>query len=201
MEDDGTYDPGDLGVDSEGAIQAAHKFREMVETGLLSPDISYQLMIDLFSGGNAAFAITGPWAMGDFADVPFEVTPIPPVEGGTPQPFVGVQGFMVSAFAENELLAQTFLLDFMATEDAQVALFEAGNRPPALVSAFEQVADDPDIEGFGEAGADGVPMPAIPEMASVWEAWTNAYTLIYEGEMEPDEAFQDAADQIRALID
>ncbi len=201
MEDDGTYDPSDLGIDSPGALEAANKFGEMIENDVMSADISYQLMIDLFSGGDAAFAITGPWALGDFPDVPFEVSPIPSVDGGTPAPFVGVQGFMVSAFAENELLAQTFLVDFMATVDAQVALFEAGNRPPALISAFEQVADDPNIEAFGEAGVDGVPMPAIAEMGSVWEAWTNAYTLIYEGDMEPEAAFQDAADQIRTLIE
>ena len=201
MDDDGTYDPSDLGIDSDGGIAAAERFGEMVESGLLSPDITYDLMIDLFGGGDAAFAITGPWAMGDFEGVDFEVTPIPDVDGGTPAPFVGVQGFMISAFAENELLAQTFLTDYMATDEAQIELFEAGNRPPALTSAFEQVADDPDIEGFGEAAADGVPMPAIPEMASVWDAWTNAYELIYEGQLEPAEAFEDAAEQIRGLIE
>ena len=201
MDDDGTYDPTDLGIDSPGAIEAAHRFREMVEVGLLSPDITYDLMIDLFATGQAAFAITGPWAVGDFAEVPFEVTPIPPIDGGTPQPFVGVQGFMISAFAENELLAQTFVTDFMASEEAQLALYEVGARPPALLSAFEAVSDDPVIQGFGEAGIDGVPMPAIPEMGSVWEAWINAYELIYEGELEPDEAFEQAADQIRGLIE
>ena len=201
MDEDGTYDPSDLGLDSDGGIAAAEKFGEMVDSGLLSPDITYDLMIDLFGGGDAAFAITGPWAMGDFDGVDFEVSPIPEVEGGTPQPFVGVQGFMISSFAENELLAQTFLIDYMATDEAQIELFEAGNRPPALISAFDQVADDPDIEAFGEAAADGVPMPAIPEMGSVWDAWTNAYELIYEGELEPEEAFSDAAEQIRGLIE
>jgi arabinogalactan oligomer / maltooligosaccharide transport system substrate-binding protein len=201
MDDDGTYDPSDLGIDSPGGIEAANKFAEMIESGVMSPDISYQLMIELFSGGDAAFAITGPWALADFPDTPFEVSPIPPVDGGTPAPFVGVQGFMVSAFAENELLAQTFLMDYMATTEAQVALYEVGNRPPALLSAFDEVADDPNIEAFGEAGIDGVPMPAIAEMGSVWEAWTDAYTLIYEGEQEPEQAFRDAAEQIRSLID
>jgi arabinogalactan oligomer / maltooligosaccharide transport system substrate-binding protein len=201
MDEDGTYDPSDLGIDSDGGIEAAEKFADMVDAGLLSPDITYELMIDLFSGGDAAFAITGPWAMGDFDAIDFEVSPIPEVDGGTPQPFVGVQGFMISSFAENELLAQTFITDYLATDEVQIELFEAGNRPPALISAFEQVADDPDIEAFGEAAADGVPMPAIPEMGSVWEAWTNAYELIYEGELEPEEAFSDAADQIRDLIE
>ena len=202
MQDDGTYDPSDLGIDSEGGLEAARHFGEMIERGVLSPDITYELMIEFFGGGDAAYAITGPWAMRDFdtAGVPYEVTPIPDIAGGTPQPFVGVQGFMVSAFAENELLANTFVLDYMTTTDAQLAMFEADARPPALTAAFEEVADDPNIEGFGEAGAAGVPMPAIPEMASVWEAWTDAYELLYEGALEPEEAFEQAAEQIRGLI-
>lgn len=199
-DDDGSYDPSDLGIDSDGALDAAGKFAEMRDDGLLSPDISYDLMVDLFAGGDAAFAITGPWAMGDWPDIPFEVSPIPDIDGGTPAPFVGVQGFMISAFAENELLAQTFLVDHMASTEAQVSLFEAGDRPPALLSAFDEVADDENIEAFGEAGADGQPMPAIPEMGSVWDAWESAYELIFEDAQEPEEAFQDAADQIRDLI-
>jgi arabinogalactan oligomer / maltooligosaccharide transport system substrate-binding protein len=198
--DDGSLDTSDIGIDSEGAIQAGDKLAEMVSSGLLSADIGYQLMVDLFSGGDAAFAITGPWALGDMEGPEFEVTPIPDIDGNTPRPFVGVQGFMVSAFAENELLAQTFLLDFMATEDAQVQLYEAASRPPALTSALEQVADDPDIQGFADAGAEGEPMPAIPEMASVFDAWTSAYELIYEGAQEPADALSDAAEQLRSVL-
>ena len=42
-------------------------------------------------------------------------------------------------------------------------------------------------------------MPAIPAMSSVWQAWTDAYQLIFEGG-DPVEAFSNAAEQIRALI-
>jgi maltose-binding protein MalE len=159
-------------------------------------------MIESFSNGDAAFAITGPWALPSFdeAGVNYVVEPIPTVQGGEPQPFIGVQGFMVSAFAENPLIASTFVLDFMSTEEAQVALFSATGRPPAHQAAFEAVAaDDPNIAGFGESGQNGYPMPAIPEMGSVWEAWTNAYELIFTGS-DPEQAFEDAADQIRELI-
>ncbi|MGM0819584.1 MAG: sugar ABC transporter substrate-binding protein, partial [Actinomycetota bacterium] len=127
--------------------------------------------------------------------------PIPEIDGGTPQPFVGVQGFMLSSFAENELLAQTFLTDYMATEEAQLALYDADPRPPAMLSAFEEVSEDPNIEGFGESGLEGQPMPNIPEMDSVWESWTDAYELIWEGSEEPDTAFTQAAEQIRGLIE
>jgi len=205
LNDDGSYNPDDLGLDSAGGLAAAEWFAQQAEDGLIDVDVTYDVMIESFGQGNAPFAITGPWAISQpdtgFAatGVPYVVEPIPPVEGGTPRPFIGVQGFMVSAFAENPLFAQTFLLDFMATEDAQYALFEAGGRPPANLAAFETASTDPDIAGFGEAGIDGYPMPAIPEMGSVWEAWTNAYQLVLTGS-DPDQAFTDAAEQIRNLI-
>ena len=104
-------------------------------------------MIDSFGSGKAPFAITGPWA-----DQPGRQrvqgdrrarTPCPrsrPATGGeAPQVFVGVQGFMISSFSEQKDLAKSFVLDFMSQEPTQLALFEAGGRPPALTSAFDQV--------------------------------------------------------------
>lgn len=198
---DGSYNPADLGIDSEGGLAAARYFSELSEQGVVNVDLTYDIMIEKFSTGMAPFAITGPWALASFEDVNFVVEPIPPLQGGTPRPFIGVQGFMVSAFAENPLFASTFVLDFMATEEAQLALFEAGGRPPAHNGAFESVASaDPNIAGFGLAGQDGYPMPAIPEMGSVWQAWTDAYELIFTGG-DPEEAFTNAAAQIRTLIE
>ena len=90
----------------------------------------------------------------------------------------------------------------ITTAEAQTALFEAGGRPPALTESFNAAAAaDPDIEGFGKAGINGQPLPAIPEMGSVWSAWTDAYALILSGESTGDEAFTNAAEQIRTLIE
>ena len=51
--------------------------------------------------------------------MPYAVGPIPPMaDGGTPQPFVGVQGFMVSSFSEQKDLAKSFVLDYMSQERA-----------------------------------------------------------------------------------
>ena len=200
--DDGSYDPNDLGIDSAGGLAAAQQFAEWSETGLISSDIDYGIMIDSFSTGDTPFAVTGPWAVGDFTDagVNYVVEPIPPVEGGTPQPFVGVQGFMISSFSEAPDLATTFVVDFLGTEEVQLALFEAGQRPPAMTSAFDQVSGDPNIQGFGLSGIDGAPLPNIPAMSAVWSTWTDAYTLIFQGE-DPIGAFETAADTIRTDID
>lgn len=205
LNEDGSYNVEDVGLDSEGGLAAAEAFAAWSESGLISSDLTYEVMIDAFASGDAPFAITGPWAVNDpdlgfvQSGVPFVVEPIPPIQGGTPQVFVGVQGFMVSSFSENVDLATTFLLDYVNTDELQLALYEAGGRPPALLSAVETIADDPVIQGFGAAAEDGVPQPAIPEMAAVYENWTDAYTLIFSGS-DPQQAFTDAADSIRTAV-
>jgi arabinogalactan oligomer / maltooligosaccharide transport system substrate-binding protein len=198
---DGSYNPEDLGIDSEGGLKAAAKFKEWSDSGLISKDVTYDVMIDSFSKGKAPFAITGPWAVSNFADagVNFSVEPIPSVDGGTPKVFVGVQGFMVSAFSEQQDLAKTLVLDYLATEEIQLALFEAGGRPPALLSAFDKVSSDPIIQGFGLSGQQGQPQPAIPAMGAVWDSWKDAYSLIYTGS-DPAKAFTDAGATIRSKI-
>ncbi|MEZ4680718.1 MAG: hypothetical protein R2932_41540 [Caldilineaceae bacterium] len=95
------------------------------------------------------------------------------------------------------MLAQTFLTEFIATEEIMQRLQAASNR----ASAYNAVAvEDPDLITFGEVGADALPMPAIPEMGSVWGSWADAFTLIINGEQTPEEALTVAAQQIRDLI-
>ena len=106
---------------------------------------------------------------------------------------------MISAFSENKILAETFLLDFIATEEVMASLYSADPRPPAHIAVRESL-DDEIMAGFVAAGAEGLAMPAIPEMASVWAAWANAITLVRTGELGAEEAFSTAGEQIRALI-
>jgi maltose-binding protein MalE len=197
---DGSYNPEDVGIDSEGGLAAAQAFSDYAADGLINVDVTYDIMTESFGNGTAPFAITGPWALPSFEGINYVVEPIPPAAGGELRPFIGVQGFMISAFAENPIFAQTFVLDFMSTQEAQVALFQSDPRPPAHLGAFAEVsADNQAIQGFGLSGKNGYPMPAIPEMGSVWTAWTDAYELILTGG-DPIAAFTDAAAQIRTLI-
>ena len=199
---EGGYDVTDIGLDSAAGLAAAEQFGAWVDSGLISADVSEDIMKSSFSDGRAPFAITGPWNLELFTDagVPFVVEAIPPVNGGQAAPFVGVQGFMLSAQSENPLFAQAFLTDVAASEEVQLAFFEAGNRPPANLAALEVASADVNIQGLGEAGAIGQPIPAIPEMNAVWGAWADAYTNILNGAQTPDEAFTAAAEQIRSDI-
>ncbi len=78
-------------------------------------------------------------------------------------------------------------------------IYETGLRPSAFKSVLEKT-DDPDLKAMGEAGANAMPMPNIPEMGSVWTAADNGITLAVTGEQTPEQAMTDAATQVRSLI-
>lgn len=203
--DDGAYDPTDVGIDAPGSIAALQWLQDMVKDGLIPTGLDGVAAETLFQDGSAAMYITGPWNIQKFVDagLNFAIAPAIPAgeEGGEPgKPFIGAQGFMVSAFSENPLLAQAFLTEFVASEEVQLALYEKGNRTPALLSAMEQV-EDPYLAALGEAGAVGLPMPAIPEMSAVWTAWGDSVTLAMQDTAKsPAELFTVAADTIRSTI-
>ena len=201
LTDDG-YDPTDVGMDSDGTIAGAAYMEGYVSDGLMPTGVDYDVMHTLFETGEAAMIITGPWAIPRIEEsgVSFAVGGLPAGPGGASKPFLGVVGFMMSAFSENKILAETFLLDFIATEDVMASLYSADPRPPAHIAVRESLDDDI-MAGFVAAGTEGLAMPAIPEMASVWAAWANAVTLVRTGELGAEQAFGTAGEQIRALIE
>jgi arabinogalactan oligomer/maltooligosaccharide transport system substrate-binding protein len=195
------YDSADVGLDSEGAVAAATWVEQMVAEGHLDADVDYDVMHALFTGGSVACIGTGPWALGAIHDsgVNYTINSFPAGDAGAGRPFLGVQGFMVSGFSENQLLAQTVLTEVFANEEFMQALYDAEPRPSAYLSV-RSATSDPDLAAFAAAGTDGLPMPAIPEMSSVWEAWGNAVVLVITGQQSGAEAFATAAEQVRTLI-
>ena len=193
----GNYDPSDVGIDSEGMIAAGDFLQQAVVDGLISDSTDWDTNHVLFESGEVPFLMAGPWALDRFraAGVPYAITNFP--DGG--RPFAGVQGFMVNALSENVLLAQAFLTEFVATDEVMTELYLSGNRPSAFASVLA-ATDDPDLAAFGEAGANAVLMPAIPEMGSVWSSWGDAFTLILTQEQTAEEALTTGAAQIRDLI-
>jgi len=156
-------------------------------TGILSTDIDYATNNSLFAEGKAAYTVAGPWAIADLTakGVPIAVYPNVPAGTATAAPFVGVQGFYVSAQSKNALIANAFLTQYMATPEAQMALFKADPRIPAMISVEDQVASDtanyPYTAGFAAAAKVGSPLPNIPEMGSVWDLWNAAESKIING--------------------
>jgi maltose/maltodextrin transport system substrate-binding protein/arabinogalactan oligomer/maltooligosaccharide transport system substrate-binding protein len=190
------YDPTDVGVGNEGSIAAATWYDNMVKEGLQPPAVDGEIMTSWFESGQAAMIVTGPWNLARIREsgVPYAICPIPD-ETAEGQPFLGSQGFMVSAFSENPLLAQVFLTDYVATPEFMQAIYDAEPRAPAYLPVLETLTDE-DIASFSTAGENAQPMPAIPEMAAVWTAWGNAVTLVDQQGDTPENAFTTAQQQI-----
>ncbi|MBE2271022.1 MAG: extracellular solute-binding protein [Anaerolinea sp.] len=200
-DDAGNYNPQDVGIGTEGTIAAGAWLESMADAGYIPTAVDYDVMHTLFETGDAAMIITGPWALPRIiqSGVPYAISDIPAGSAGPGQPLIGGQGFMISAYTEDALLAEAFLLDFMATEEAMQAMYDVDPRPPAFIPTLEALAD-PDLEAFQQAGLVGVPQPSIPEMTSVWGAAANAQQFIIQGDLTAEEAFTTAGEQIVTLI-
>ncbi|HEX2623127.1 MAG TPA: maltose ABC transporter substrate-binding protein, partial [Phototrophicaceae bacterium] len=203
-DESGSYNPADLGMDSEGMIAGADWANSLIRDGYASDNLDWEAAHVLFETGQTPFIMSGPWAIDRFKtnEVPYAISAFPAAEAdGEPgAPFIGVQGFMVNAGSKNLLLAQSYLTEFIATDTSMQYIFDNDPRPSAWAAIFNST-EDPDMRGFAEAGANGQPMPAIPAMGSVWDAWGNAGLLIAQGELTPTEALTDAATQIRTQIE
>ncbi|MCW2166346.1 carbohydrate ABC transporter substrate-binding protein, CUT1 family [Microbacterium hydrothermale] len=200
---DGSYDPSQLVLGDENGVRFADALKTWGAEGILNPNIDSDKAKEFFLAGQSPYYLTGPWNVPDIkaAGIDYAIDPIPSAGGEAARPFVGVNGFFLSSKSTNALAATNFIVNYLSTEDAQMSLYEAGGRPPALLSAYDKAAaEDPDIAAFGQIGQDGVPMPAIPEMGSVWADWGNAELALIRGEGDPAQVWTTAASNITAKI-
>ena len=172
MDDQGVLDPLDVGLANEGGVAGFEFFQELMDAGIIARATPYDTMMSLFKEGQAATMMTGPWAFGDVraAGVNYGFTQIPSYKGQYGKPFLGAQGFMVSSFSKNKMLANIFLNEFVATTETMLAIYEEILVPPLSCLQLKSSTKIL-ICGVMEAASTAVPMPAIPAMNSVWTAW------------------------------
>jgi arabinogalactan oligomer/maltooligosaccharide transport system substrate-binding protein len=204
---DGSYDSSQLVLGDE----AGQEFATWLGTqgaggaGVFNANIDGEKAREFFIAGDSPYYLTGPWNIPAIAEggINYAIDPLPSAGGEEAKPFIGVNAFFLSSKSTNALAATNYIVNYLSTEEAQLSLFEVGGRPPALMSAYEAAsADDPDVAAFGAIGQTGAPMPAIPEMGSVWSDWGNAELQIIKGEGgEPAEIWTKAAQNVQASID
>ena len=178
---DGGY-TAELGMGGAEGEAFATYLKKLTDEGVLNASIGADQAKQAFIDGKSPYMVTGPWNIADFekAGLDLSVLPIPSAGGKPSAPFLGVQGVFLSSKSEQGLLANQFL-DYVATKDVQEKLFELGGRVPAIEGAAAGI-DDPILKGFAEAGKDGKAMPAIPQMAAVWNHWGGAEISIINGQ-------------------
>lgn len=206
LSDEG-FDGSDVLIGSDETVKGAELLETLVKDGYV-PSVNADDAKNLFVGGKAAFWISGPWQIGSLENPEentgapnWAVAKMPTVEGNPMRPHVGIQGFYVSAFADNAAIAQEFLLNFIATDETMLALFEADPRGTAFLSVLELISDNPVAATFAASAADGTFMPNIPEMGSIWGPVGDNFLLLRNGEISAAEAMATAQEQVVAAIE
>jgi arabinogalactan oligomer / maltooligosaccharide transport system substrate-binding protein len=179
----GNLDPSDIGLANPKFLKNAPLIDKWNKEGLIRSQVNDSIAKDLFLKGRVAYWITGPWFLADIrkSGVRYAVSAFPTIVPGTKSaPFLGVGGMMVTKYSSAhgvESLAKDLVANYMMQPAAQLALATANDRSPANLRALAQIKDK-DLKAFGAASSGGVPMPNIPQMASVWQdlgaAWVRS---------------------------
>jgi arabinogalactan oligomer/maltooligosaccharide transport system substrate-binding protein len=196
------FDVEDIGLGNDGAIAGAKVVEALIADGYLA-STNYDDAKNLFMGGTEAFWLTGPWEVGalqEQSDVNWSVTTLPTIDGNDMMPLVGVQGFYLSAFSENAAVAEEFLLNYIATDETMLALFEADPRGSAYISTIDAVSGDPVNATFALSATTGQFMPNVPEMGAVWAPVGDNYLALRNGDIGAAEAATIMAEQVATVI-
>ncbi|MCY1138083.1 extracellular solute-binding protein [Actinoplanes sp. Pm04-4] len=187
MDASGQYDTTKVGIGTPESIAAAKKIAALGEKGskVLSRSIDGSNAIAQFTEGNAAYLISGPWALADIrkSKIPYDITPVPPFRGGQPAaPFLGVQAFWMLSNAKNPAFAEEFVTRAMNTPEAMTAMYEQDPRPPVRSDVLAAVsAKDADMGKLAAGAKNATLLPDFPFMAGVWPPLGQAYAIIVGG--------------------
>lgn len=202
--EDGSYNADELLLGEPGGVEFAKKLVEWGDTGskIINSNITGDIAKEKFNAGESPYFLTGPWNVPDAqaAGLNLAVDKLPTVGDEDAQPFIGVNGFFISSQSVNALAANEFAVNYLSTEAAQDAMYDVGGRPPALKASFDKAASDPIVAAFGEIGANGVPMPALPEMQAVWADWGATELALIKGSGDPEAAWTTMVGNIEAKI-
>lgn len=180
---DGSYDATKLAMQGANGEKFAAWLKAQGAAKILNLNITSDISKGQFLAGASPFFITGPWDLPDIKakGLKYAIEAIPSAGGQTAAPFVGVQGFLMSAKSTNPVATQKFLVEYLGSEKVQTDLFKVGLRAPANKAAYQAAQSDKDVAAFGAVGEKGVPMPNVPAMAQVWSDWGTTEAQLISG--------------------
>lgn len=197
-------DINDIGLNSEGAIKSMEVFSSLreilpVKSGDITPDIKR----GLFTSGDLAMDINGPWELGGYKEAlgdKLGVAPIPTIGGQPAVSFSGIKAWYVNAYSKYPNAARLFA-NFATSEEAQLQLSELVGSVPTNKAAQEsdQIKNDPYVSAFTEQFKSSQPMPSIPEMGNVWAPVGAALAEIWDNNKDVKATLDNAVKQLQEL--
>ncbi|MFC6332861.1 extracellular solute-binding protein [Paenibacillus septentrionalis] len=203
-EDGNGFDISDIGFNKEGSVEGASLIQSWFDKGYLPKGVNGDVVGGLFNEGKVAAVINGPWAITDHRAQlgdNLAVAPLPVMDNGNhPESFIGVKGWMLSAFSQHAYWA-TDLAVFLTNAENSLEWFKQTGETPPNLKALEDpaITEDPLVVGFTEQTKYGKPFPNVAELSHVWDPMANALKFISEGQ-DVQEVLDEAVVQIQDLI-
>lgn len=194
----------DIGLNNAGAIEGLKAFAALRDIlPVKSGDITADIKRSLFSNGDVAMDIVGPWELSTYKEAlgdKLGLAPIPTINGKKAISFSGIKIWGVNSFSKYPKAAKLFA-QFASTKDAQLLLNKKVGSVPTNLQALEdaQIKNDPFVYGFAEQAKNSQPMPSIPEMGNVWSPVNAALPDIWDTGKDPKAAMDNAVQQIKDL--
>ena len=202
--DNGT-NKADIGLNNEAAIKGLTFEQQFVKAvlPLKTSDVTYDIKKGLFTNGQLAMTVDGPWAIADLKKSGIDVgaAPIPSIDGKPSVSFSGVKSWYVNQFTKYPDAAQLFA-HFASTKEAQLKEFEMIGSVPANKEAAtdSKVTSDPFTIAILEQFKNSYPMPSIPEMGSVWSPMAAGVGEVLNNGKDPKQALDSAVQQLNEAI-
>lgn len=206
--DDGSYNPDDIGLANDGAIEGAEVVQKfyadkVLPSGLVGEQ-GTNVLDSLFTEGKAAAVISGPWNLAPYkeAGIDYGVKELPMLGNGEHMgSFIGVKSYNVSSYSKHPEIAEKFV-EFITNEENSKVRYEKTQEVPAVAA----LADDPVVQESEGAVAIATQSqyaeltPGITAMNAVWEPIDAALQTIATGKAEPKAALPAAVNQIKSAI-
>ena len=178
-------DDGTVGVQTDAIARSMAWARGLTESGDLPLEADGAMVSTLFNQAEVAFAINGPWFLGQIRGVDFGVAPLPILdETGEPlRPFLTVEAIFRADQGKAADEDIRTVIEAIAGLDGAVRRAVQGRQVPALLAARQHpdVRDDPVLSTFALQAETAVPMSNRPEMSVVWEPANRALRSVLAG--------------------
>ncbi|EGA69469.1 maltose ABC transporter periplasmic protein [Vibrio sinaloensis DSM 21326] len=195
----GGYNGAKTGVNNEAGVKGLQFLVDMVNQGVVNPDMDYSVSEAAFSKGETAMTINGPWSWGnlDKMGVNYGVAVLPTLNGGKGNPFVGVLSAGINAASPNGDLAVEFLENYLFVDDALKVMNDDKPLGAVTLKSFQNILEKDDrIKATMTNAENGEIMPNIPQMTAYWFAEGAAIDNAMQGKQTVQEALDTAAKQI-----
>jgi arabinogalactan oligomer/maltooligosaccharide transport system substrate-binding protein len=180
---DGTWDPTDVQLATVEPITAFERLRRLGEDGLgvLRRSMDRNSAFRLFTSRRTAYLISSSDALfyAREANLPIEVTPVPPFAGGRPaEAFSLVLGLMMVKRGQNRIIAHDLFADYLTDARVMAAFAATALSPTALrVTEMRPLA----VRQYRKLCDAAAPMPSFPQMRTVWRLLGSAEAGVIAG--------------------